>query len=207
VEGLSAQVIYLHGEAEKHLKAFAVTVVMTGAALIRLKKMVGHGRWMDWFEKNVSMPGLKDRHARNYMATAKRVLGKLDEGERDRLLTAGEIGPAEVGLIHQAMADVTDARTWEQLWLDLGMMRETKPTGGAQAPAELPPEEQALADHDTAVAMFREHAVVLLDRVTRRAQHTLLASWELEELVHDLTQVRDALADEIANAKHREGGR
>ena len=108
---------------------------MCGSELLALKKEVGHGKWEKFFEANIARDRFQLRHAQNYMEVAKAVQLKIAqrEGAGAAMLLDGECAtPGTQGheLIRETLADMTDARSWQQLWLDMGLLRSQKPRGG-----------------------------------------------------------------------------
>ena len=135
VAGRVASINALHDEIEEHLAAFAERVVRCGLELLALKKEVGHGKFLKFFEQNLSRQRFQIRHAQNYMAVAQAVKAKIagQEGGMALLLNgeeSGDGGEAQFSAIRETLADMTDARSWQQLWMDFGLLRSPAPRGG-----------------------------------------------------------------------------
>lgn len=131
VEAINA----LHDEIEEHLAAFAERVVRCGLELLELKKQVGHGKWEKFFEQNISRQRFQLRNAQKYMEVAKAVKAKIagKEGGMEMLLSgeeSGDDGADQFDVIRDTLADMTDARSWQQLWMDFGLLRPKMQRGG-----------------------------------------------------------------------------
>jgi hypothetical protein len=135
VAGRVASINALHDEIEEYLAGFAERVVRCGLELLALKKEVGHGKFLKFFEQNLSRQRFQIRHAQNYMAVAQAVKAKIagQEGGMALLLNgeeSGDGGEAQFTAIRETLADMTDARSWQQLWMDFGLMRSPQQRGG-----------------------------------------------------------------------------
>jgi len=127
-------IVRLNGEIQEHLKTFAELVVRVGLELLALKKEVGHGKWQAFFAERLAGPGFQERHAQRYMEVAAAVRVKLGgtEGAK-RLLASGDAeadAAQQFAVIRETLADMTDATSWRQLWMDFGLMRPVKRRGG-----------------------------------------------------------------------------
>ncbi len=140
---LQQHVKRIHDHQEKiqeFLQGFAQRVVLCGFDLLALKKSIKHGQWQNVYEQHLAGPNFTLRHAQRYMKVAKVVRKKLKndtmsflDGSRPLPANAGEDTAEQLATVKDAIADLTDATTWTDLLIDLGLMREPKPaTGGAR---------------------------------------------------------------------------
>lgn len=115
----------MHDEAMEYLKHFAERVVTCGMELLQLKQAVGYGRWARFCKEHVYTERFGERHMQRYMQIATAIRPKV------RALTdGGESITTDPAMLRDALADATNATSWRQLWLDLGLLRQHKPVGG-----------------------------------------------------------------------------
>lgn len=191
------RVLSLNDQIAGAMRTFAVNVVVCGLELLALKKEVGHGKWLAFFNENLITKGLSDRSANNYMAVAEAFRRKSATrcGFEVKQLSAGtsEISPEQFDAIKAAMEDMTDATTWHQLLLDFGLMRDPKPKGGARPRAErLPTSDELLAQ--TAHELFVQHINALI-ALTEKGEHMRLTLKQTTDLIGGLKDVRTKLAE------------
>jgi hypothetical protein len=136
ISGHVERVLDYERTAQEAMATFAENVVRCGFELLLLKKKVGHGKWLKFFEQNLARKGFQERHAQNYMQVATAVRAKLGGSEAAAtLLLGGEDGtepPADhqFEVIRDTLADMTDARSWNQLMMDFGLLRSPVQRGG-----------------------------------------------------------------------------
>lgn len=120
----------VHSEIMEHMRQFAEKVVLCGFELLALKRQVGHGRWAKFCESNVYAEGFSERHTRRYMEVATAIRPKLRMLESADGMDMVDRGMLDMDKLREALADTTDATSWRQLWMDLGLCRNPKPRGG-----------------------------------------------------------------------------
>jgi hypothetical protein len=138
------------------------------------------------------------------MAVAKAVQKKMDPAERQKLLEAPALGEEQLGLVGNALADLTDATSWQQLWLDLGLVRETKPTGGARPREEGPEPTEADVERvrrQDALAAFEEPLEALHRALRVDGYQALLHAPELKAIAEKLYEIRMGVLDELKKAQ------
>jgi hypothetical protein len=144
------RILALHAGAREALDRFVERVVMCGVELLALKAQVGHAKWSGFFEENLAARGFSERSALRYMEAAKVARRRLTAAGNGPLAMLGPDGlaGADGAALREALSDTTDATTWEQLWMDFGLMRAARPRGGARAAGAK--EQHVLADGETA---------------------------------------------------------
>jgi hypothetical protein len=160
----------LHGEIMEHMRLFAERVVVCGFELLALKRQVGHGRWGKFCEASLYCDGLRERHLRNYMEVATAIRQKMRGLEDQSGMAALDAGVLDMDTVREALADTTNATSWRQLWMDLGLMRNPKPRGGdhggGQARAEKLKQQAAELDFSLANEQWQRIIMDLSDFTT-----------------------------------------
>ena len=145
----------MHGEIMEHMRQFAEKVVVCGFELLALKRQVGHGRWVKFCDAHLfEDKGFELRHAQRYMEVATAIRTKLRVLEDGDGLAEIDRGVLDMDKLREALADTTNASSWRQLWMDLGLMRNPKPRGGDHGGGVARAEQlkQAAADLDFSLA-------------------------------------------------------
>jgi hypothetical protein len=160
----------LHGEIMEHMRQFAEKVVVCGFELLALKRQVGHGRWGKFCESNLYAEGFSERHTRRYMEVATAIRQKMRGLEDQSGMAALDAGVLDMDTVREALADTTNATSWRQLWMDLGLMRNPKPRGGdhggGQARAEKLKQQAAELDFSLANEQWQRIILDLSDFTT-----------------------------------------
>jgi len=201
---LVSQIVTLQDQIEESVQSFAQTIVLCGFGLIALKTQIQHGQWMDFCRDHLERPGFSYDTIKNYIRVAKAVRRKLKMGicshfDPAHLLPAHgeEATEDELAPIREAIADMTDATTWHQLFLDFGLIRERKARGGdhgggkARAALYATPEDmrraQAADEWPQIIRSIREF-------VLHKKLHTYLTQAELQEGRKAIADAMQAIA-------------
>ena len=180
----AARVVSLHRAVFEAAHQFAVNTVLTGLALIELKGEVGHGKWEEFCRQHMDGHGLSERHRRRYMEVAAK--WKL---KATRLKQLPEAADAES--VRDVLAEMTDATTWQQLWLDFGLMRSRKPTGGAMATGPRDPERK----HEAFVRLWGEMVGKLYAQAVKHKTHVHLSQIQWKEIHGLLIDIAKAVKE------------
>lgn len=117
------------------LSQFAAWVVLCGMELNALQKEVGHGKWEEFFEKNLERPKFSIRTAQRYMQVAdeckNRVLKNRTNcpnppilADLDFLVTSPTaLNPAQFEQLTTEIRKITDGATMQEIMLDLGIIK------------------------------------------------------------------------------------
>jgi hypothetical protein len=195
------RILALHAGAREALDRFVERVVMCGVELLALKAQVGHAKWSGFFEENLAARGFSERSALRYMEAAKVARRRLTAAGNDPLAMLGPDGlaGADGAALREALSDTTDATTWEQLWMDFGLMRAARPRGGARAAAEkedqLPDGETT--DHAAALDLWRTALGALRLDVDGAQMFRHLEMAELKRASEELLDLRRTVDAEI----------
>ena len=161
----------LQGEIMEHMRQFAEKVVVCGFELLALKRQVGHGRWVKFCDAHLfDDKGFQLRHAQRYMEVATAIRQKMRGLEDQSGMAALDAGVLDMDTVREALADTTNATSWRQLWMDLGLMRNPKPRGGdhggGQARAEKLKQQAAELDFSLANEQWQRIILDLSDFTT-----------------------------------------
>jgi hypothetical protein len=126
---------------------------LAGAALLRAKEIIPHGKFMEWRESDLNV---ERSSAERYMKFAAAIskfptVGNLREV---KLLGSGEaLTPAQQKKITDAVHDLTDGKTLTEMYRDLGVIRQPqKPKHHPQKPVSPEDELEARKLHDRDLA-------------------------------------------------------
>ena len=195
------RILALHAGAREALDRFVERVVMCGVELLALKAQVGHAKWSGFFEENLAARGFSERSALRYMEAAKVARRRLTAAGHDPLAMLGPDGlaGADGAALREALSDTTDATTWEQLWMDFGLMRAARPRGGARAAAEKedPLPDGETADHAAALDLWRTALGALRLDVDGAEMFRHLEMAELRRASEELLDLRRTVDAEI----------
>jgi hypothetical protein len=157
VRAAAQQAVKYHRAADKALRSWAENVVFCGLELLEIKSRLNHGEWLPFLAEN--LPEISERHSRRYMQVAAAVQKKM--GRKFAPSLADE---AQLQKLATVIEKHTDATSWRQMFLDLGI--------GASAPV-----------HGRGGA----HAKELQERRDGTNQARAMAyTEELRDLVHQL---------------------
>lgn len=191
----------LQDAVEFHAISFAYARIAYGIELLRLKELVGHGRWQYWYRDNLERPRYALRNCQIYMKAAKAFLAKtqdsafLGTGGFSALPSPSEMTDKQREAFRAAVAEITTAGTWDQLEMDLGLAREDKPKGGARVRSTPIDPDQKRKD---AVAVWTEHVGWMVADVRHPDPcYLLLSEAELKGAIDHLTTVRDAFREAL----------
>jgi hypothetical protein len=166
--------------------------VRCGLALLELKQQVGHGKWLDFFAEHLETQGICLRHAQRYMEIGEAFKVKAARLGHARGTLAAK-ADEQPDLVRDILAEFTDATTWNQLWLDFGLMRKPKPAGGAREPDPDAPPPQTEAE------VYGAHWQTLINSLHtecfNRRTHAYLPHVQIREIIGLLGDVREALKE------------
>ncbi len=123
------------------LSQFAAWVVLCGMELNALKKEVGHGNWMQFFEEKLERPKFSLRTADVYMKVGDECKSRLlknwtkssnsqNSANLDFLSTSPTaLLPAQLEQLTTEIQKITDGRTMQELMLDLGIIKAPHGSG------------------------------------------------------------------------------
>jgi hypothetical protein len=195
------RILSLHQGAHEALDRFVERVVSCGIELLCLRAQTGHQRWQAFFDERLAKRGLGLRTAERYMQAAKVARRKLVAAGHDAMALAvpGGLAAADTAALRAALSDTTDATTWEQLWMDFGLMRAARPRGGARAAAEKedPLPDGETTDHAAALDLWRTAVGALRLDVDGAEMFRHLELAELRRASEELLDLRRAVDAEI----------
>ena len=195
------RILSLHQGAQEALNSFVERVVACGIELLCLRAQVGNGKWEKFFGENLEARGFSQRTAQRYMDTAKVARRKLVAAGHDAMALAvpGGLAAADTAALRAALSDTTDATTWEQLWMDFGLMRAARPRGGAREAAEKedPLPDGETTDHAAALDLWRTAIGALRLDVDGAEMFRHLEMAELRRASEELLDLRRAVDAEI----------
>jgi len=180
------------------MQGFAQGIVLCGLELTALKKQVGHGKWLGFFEDNLEGERFSYRTSARYMAVAKAAkakFAKLGNFDETRLLAApSEMQEADLDAIRAAIADMTDATSWQQIMLDLGLVRQEKPRGGYH-----PGDGDATreAEEMTYRALWPKMVDHLWDHAVKQKTYAYLTQAQLEGIRGKLIDITRAIREAV----------
>ena len=195
------RILALHAGAQEALNSFVERVVSCGIELLLLRAQVGGGKWDAFFGENLEARGFSQRTAQRYMETAKVARRKLVAAGHDSLALAGPGGlaAADSAALRAALADTTNATTWEQLWMDFGLLRAARPRGGAREGGAKAPDlaDGETADHAAALDLWRTALGALRLDVDGAEMFRHLEMAELRRASEELLDLRRAVDAEL----------
>lgn len=212
----ATRVADLHLAAEQHASMAVYCAAVAGAVMLQKKKLLGHGRgFQKWKSELVLADGRRIcvRTAEKYMALTKQMVAHikilqkspesnthlrayLTDGAEGTLEVMARFDPTKVkqfqrAAVAQAMKQVANEQTLQQLYFAWGITKEPGKLGGhhpRKGPA--PSKEDILAAEKKAARLsWAEHAVFLEEKGTKKCTWGHLSKTEREGLADLLDEI------------------
>jgi|GEM_PF-5026903 len=129
-----AAALHLHATATGAASQMAVAAAKCGLELKAIKKELGTGNWVPWFEAHLEKAGLTLRTGQRYMALADGLKGKALRNDNVSFLALLDSAPSKLSQAEQKtltkeVSKITDGKALSELYQDFGISKKPQGAG------------------------------------------------------------------------------
>lgn len=145
IEERGQEIIRHHEAARQHLAQSAVHAALAGLELQAARTEIPHGQFQKWVEDNFVFNA---DTASRYMRLADGIKRQISKASHVTLLEdifsapPSELSKTKRDQLISTLAKATGDQTLRQMYLDFGILKEPKPTGGYNGRIDRTPEER-----------------------------------------------------------------
>ena len=203
IEQREKEIIRHHELSGQHLAQSAVHAALAGLELQAAREQIEHGQFTEWVR--TSFPFSEDTGQR-YMRLAEGIKSMISKTAHVRFLEdvfnapPSELSDVKREKLVETLAKATEGQSLRQLYLDFGILKEPKRTGGYNGRRDLTPDERLKLKREASLQTWSKLFKGLVSECKHQSWMDL-SRIEQETLHEMLTDITKAIESHLKNTR------